>query len=334
MSQRLLPLRGLQAFEAVARLRSFARAAAELHVTPGAISQQIKALEEQIGAPVFERGRELALTPAAQAVIRTLRSSMEGLHLVSRQLRRQSAERPLVISTTPAFASRWLIPRLERFNQRHPGIELRLLATARVIDFAGEDVDIALRYGGGRYPGLHVERLRGESVIAVAHPRLAARLRRPADLPQATLLHNSGLNWDSSFPDWPTWLRAAGVTTLEALRLREFGEANLLIDAALAGLGVALVWKTLVADELAAGRLVSLFAEHPIDGAYHFVCKHEDVAQPAVQAFRGWLMEEVRDEIRAQGPDRRDEAGTALVKAAPAAARARGGKPRARARSG
>jgi LysR family glycine cleavage system transcriptional activator len=294
MPDPLLSLRGLQAFEAVTRHRSFARAAAELHVTPGAVSQQIKALEAQIGAPVFERGRELRLTPAAGAVTRQLHAAMEALRGVSRQLRRPSREGALVVTTAPSFASRWLIPRLERFGQRHPECELRLLATTRVIDFGSEDVDAAVRYGSGRYPGLHVERLRGETVIAVAHPRLAAGLGKPADLARATLLHNAGLGWDQSFPDWPTWLQAAGVPTGEALRLREFEEANLVIDAALAGLGAALVSRTLVGEELAAGRLVALFTELPLASAYHFVCPPEHLQRAAVAAFRDWLTHEMR----------------------------------------
>lgn len=294
MSDPILPLRSLQAFEAVARHLSFARAAAELHVTPGAISQQIKALEELIGAPVFERGRELRPTPAAAAVVRQLRNAMETLRAVSRQLRAHATETVLVVSAAPSFASRWLIPRLERFNARHPDIELRLLATRRVVDFASENVDVAVRYGTGRYPGLHVERLRAETVVAVAHPRIAASIKRPADLAAMTLLRNAGMSWDPTFPDWPAWLQAAGISPQKALRLREFEEANFLIDAALAGLGAALVWKTLVSEDLAAGRLVALFDEQPLEGAYHFVCPPERLQEASVVSFRRWLIDEAR----------------------------------------
>lgn len=297
MSDGLLPLRGLLAFEAVARHRSFARAAAELHVTPGAVSQQIKLLEDRLGIRLFERGRELRLAPAAAAVVRPLHGALEALHMVSRQLRSHAGERVLVVSVAPSFASRWLIPRLERFNARWPEIELRLLATRRMVDFATENVDVAVRYGAGSYAGLHVERLRCESVVAVAHPRLAASIREPADLAAATLLRNSGMSWDATFPEWPAWLAASGVVPRKPLRLREFEEANFLIDAALAGLGVALVWKTLVAEDLAAGRLVALFEERPLAHAYHFVCPPEHLERPDVQAFRQWLAEETqRDE--------------------------------------
>jgi LysR family glycine cleavage system transcriptional activator len=294
MSRRLLPLRALQAFEAAGRHLSFARAAKELHVTPAAVSQQIKLLEEQIGQPLFERAPTLRLSAAAAAVSRQLREALDALEQVSGQLRASQAERPLVVSLPPSFASRWLIPRLERFSLKHPDIELHLQATTRAVDFASEDVDVAVRYGAGRYPGLHVERLRAETVVAVAHPRLAAGLRQASDLTRTTLLHNTGLSWDPTFPDWPTWLRNAGVIATAPLRIRKFDEANMVIEAALAGLGVALVWRTLVNEELASGRLLALFEEQPLANAYHFVCPPERLGLPRVAAFRQWLLEELK----------------------------------------
>ena len=293
MSRQLLSLRALLAFEAAARHVSFARAAHELHVTPAAISQQIKSLEDQIGQSLFERSPALRLSAPAVAVSRQLGEALDLLERVSQQLRVDQSERPLVVSLAPSFAARWLIPRLERFNARHPDIELRLLATTRTVDFDAEGVDLAVRYGSGRYPGLHVERLRAETVVAIAHPRLAVGLVHPSDLLGATLLHNSGMSWDPTFPDWPTWLRNAGVALQAPLRIREFGEANLHIEAALAGLGVALVWRTLVNEELASGRMVALFQEQPLTNAFHFVCPPARLAMPRVAAFRQWLLEEI-----------------------------------------
>jgi LysR family glycine cleavage system transcriptional activator len=293
MSRQLLSLRALLAFEAAARHVSFARAAHELHVTPAAISQQIKSLEDQIGQSLFERSPALRLSAPAVAVSRQLGEALDLLERVSQQLRVGQSERPLVVSLAPSFAARWLIPRLERFNARHPDIELRLLATTRTVDFDAEGVDLAVRYGSGRYPGLHVERLRAETVVAIAHPRLAVGLVHPSDLLGATLLHNSGMSWDPTFPDWPTWLRNAGVAPQAPLRIREFGEANLHIEAALAGLGVALVWRTLVNEELASGRMVALFQEQPLTNAFHFVCPPARLAMPRVAAFRQWLLEEI-----------------------------------------
>jgi LysR family glycine cleavage system transcriptional activator len=298
MSRTLLPLRSLQALEAAARHLSFARAAKELHVTPAAISQQIKLLEDHIGQSLFERSPVLRLSASAQAVVRPLREALDLLEQVSRQLKVSQTERPLVVSLAPSFASRWLIPRLERFSARHPDIELHLLATTRVVDFETERVDLAVRYGNGHYPGLHSERLRAESVAVVAHPRLAAGLKRPSDLLGATLLHNSALNWDSTFPDWSTWLRNAGVAPTAPLRMRTFDDANLLIEATLAGLGVALLSRTLVNEELAAGRMVAPFRDQPLANAYHFICPPAHLQQPRVAAFRQWLLEAVREEVQ------------------------------------
>jgi LysR family transcriptional regulator, glycine cleavage system transcriptional activator len=293
MSRRLLPLRALQALEAAARHLSFARAAKELNVTPAAISQQIKLLEDQIGQPLFERSPTLRLSPSAQAASRQLREAIDLLQRVSEQLRIGQTQRLLVVSLAPSFASRWLIPRLERFSARHPDIDLHLLATTRTVDLEAEHVDAAVRYGVGRYPGLHAERLRAESVVVVAHPRLAAGLNHPSDLPGATLLHNTSIAWDPTFPDWATWLRGAGVTPAGALRTRTFDDTNLLIEAALAGLGVALLWRTLVNEELASGRMVALFQEQPLANAYHFVCPPARLTLPPVAAFRQWLFDEV-----------------------------------------
>jgi LysR family glycine cleavage system transcriptional activator len=288
-----LPLRALQAFEAAARHLSFSRAAKELHVTPAAISQQIKLLEDQIGQSLFERGPVLRLNALAATVSRRLCEALDMLEQVSQQLRASQTGRPLVVSLPPSFASRWLIPRLERFSARHPDIELHLQATTRTVDFETEDVDVAVRYGGGHYPGLQVERLRAETVVAIAHPRLAVGLLQPSDLLGTTLLHNTGLSWDPTFPDWPTWLRNVGVVPQAPLRIRQFDEANMVIEAALAGLGVALVWRTLVNEELMSGRMVALFEEQPLANAYHFVCPPERLALPRVAAFRQWLLDEL-----------------------------------------
>lgn len=294
--RKLLPLRSLQAFEAAARHLSFARAADELHVTPAAISQQIKLLEARLNLVLFERGPPLSLSTQARTALPHIRSAFDLLERAAEQLRASAEIQALVISTPPSFASRWLIPRLERFQQRHPEIELRLLASTRPVDFSGENADAAVRYGGGRYPGLHAERLRAESVVALAHPRLAANLLHPADLLNVHLLYNSGISWDPTFPDWNTWLRNAGVEPESPLRLREFSDANLVTEAALAGLGIALLQRTLVSEELATGRLVALFSEQALVNGYHFVCPSRHLERAPVAAFRQWLLDELNGE--------------------------------------
>lgn len=293
MSRKLPPLRALQAFEAAARHLSFARAAEELHVTPAAVSQQIKLLEQQLGFSLFQRAPSLSLSARAQAALPQLHAAFDLLERAAGQLRAGPGPRPLVISTPPTFASRWLIPRLERLQKAHPEIELRLLASLAPVDFATEDVDLAVRYGAGRYPGLHAERLRAESVVAIAQPRLASGLRQPADLLATTLLHNSAMNWDPTFPDWNGWLRNAGIEPAAPLRLREFGDTNLIIEAALAGLGVALTSRMLVSEELASGRLIAVFAEQQLVNGYHFVCPPEHLERPRVATFRSWLLDEL-----------------------------------------
>ncbi len=283
----------MQALEAAARHRSFARAAEELHVTPAAISQQIKQLEELLGYPLFKReGGGLQAVDAVQSVLTQLGSAFDGLERISTQLRSARTNRPLVVSLPPTFAARWLIPRLERFQTRHAEVELRLLASVRVVNFDTEEVDMAVRYGHGRYPGLHVERLREENMLVVAHPRVAADLKTPADLRRATLLHYATAN-DPIFPDWATWLRSANDNVDAPLRIREFGDINLVIEAALSGLGVGMIWQSLVEEDVASGRLTALFAEQPLSNAYHFVCPHQRLTLPGVVAFRDWLVEEI-----------------------------------------
>ncbi|HTJ96004.1 MAG TPA: LysR substrate-binding domain-containing protein [Rhodocyclaceae bacterium] len=293
MSRRILPLRGLQALEAAARHLSFARAAEELHVTPAAISQHIKQLEEHLGYPLFKRESGLQLSDAAQGVLHQLGSAFDGLERASTQLRVAQTNRPLVVSLPPTFASRWLIPRLERFQTQHPEIDLRLLASTRVVDFDVEDVDMAVRYGHGRYPGLHVERLRQENMLVVANPRVAANLREPTDLCNSVLLHYTTAT-DPIFPDWPTWLRSAGVTVTTPLRIQEFGDINLVIEGALAGLGAGMVWQSLVEEQITQGRLIRLFPEQPLSNAYHFVCPPQRLNLPGVTVFRDWLLSEIR----------------------------------------
>ena len=191
----------------------------------------------------------------------------------------------------PAFAARWLVPRLDDFHSRHPEVELRLLATRRLVEFAVEDVDVALRFGPGPYPGLHAERLMTEIIVPVAAPALAATIQRPADLLRCTLLHDDSHEWDPTFPDWDTWLTSLGVVFDTPLRIRHYGDINLVIQAAVAGLGVALSWHSLVAEELRGGRLVRLLdSALPTSHGYHLVAPHNRLHDPKVAAFREWLL--------------------------------------------
>jgi len=292
MARRLPPLRSVRAFEAAARHLSFARAADELHVTPAAISQQIKILEAHVGLPLFRRGTQLALTEPAAAALPLLSDAFDRLERAMERLRLGRESGPLVVSVPPAFAARWLIPRMERFQARHPDIDLRLSASMKLVNFDTEDVDVAIRYGSGRYAGLHAEPLKAEAVVPVAAPRLAERLKTPRDLLGVTLLHNDAIDWDTTYPSWPVWLAANGVEVPADFKARRFDDFNLVLQAALAGLGVALVWNTLVGEELGSGRLVGLFPAQPLSNGYHFVCPPKHLDSPKVAAFRQWALEE------------------------------------------
>jgi LysR family glycine cleavage system transcriptional activator len=295
MARRLPPLRSLRAFEAAARHLSFVRAAEELHVTPAAISQQVKILEQHLGVALFRRGAQLALTDAAAAALPLVSDSFDLMERAVEKLRQGRESGPLVISATPAFAARWLIPRLGRFQAWHPDIDLRLSASIRLVNFDTEDVDMAIRYGSGHYPGLHVERLKAEEVVPVAAPQLAERLHTVGDLLGVTLLHNTAVDWDTTYPTWSSWLANAGIAVPPNLKTRCFDDFNLVIQAVLAGLGVALVWHTLISEEIANGRVVPLFPAQPLANAYHLVCPFKSLDNPKVAAFRQWVCEEAAD---------------------------------------
>lgn len=293
MNRRLPPLRALRAFEAAARHLSFARAADELAVTPAAISQQIKLLEEWLGFALFHRGANLDLTPAAASSLPLFTDAFDRLERASDHLRSPKPPGVLVVSCGSGFAARWLLPRLDRFQQAHPDLEIRIMSTTRLVNFATEEVDVGIRFGGGKYPGLQTERLNVDEVVPVAVPALAARLKTPQDLLGVVLLRNDAMAWDPTFPDWPSWLRAEGVDASQAT-IRNYGdEAALLIHSALAGLGVLLASRTLVSEELAEGRLTAVFPGQELTNAYHFVCLPERWDTPKIAAFRDWMRAEM-----------------------------------------
>jgi LysR family glycine cleavage system transcriptional activator len=295
MSRRLPSLTALRAFEAAARHRSFSRAAAELHVTPAAVSQLVKQLEDTLKVKLFRRGKTLALSDAAAAAIPFLSDAFDRLEQAVNRLRGGEAAGPLVVSTPPAFAAHWLIPRLDDFHARHPDIELRLLATRRPVDFEVEDVDLALRFGSGPFPGLHVEKLMTESLLPVAAPAVAARIKKPRDLLACTLLNDESQAVDPTRPDWETWLASFGLNPKQPLRLRHFSDANLVIQAAIAKLGIALVWQSLVADALRTGSLVRVLGKSlATDKAYHLVTPPGHLQLDKVVAFRKWILSQLK----------------------------------------
>jgi LysR family glycine cleavage system transcriptional activator len=294
---RLPPLNALRAFEAAARHLSFAEAAAELHVTPAAISHQIKALEDDLGIKLFRRlNRAVRLTDAGQACLPGLRDGFERIAEAVARARQGESLGVLTVTSSPAIAAKWLVPRLERFRERHPTIDLRIDASMRLVDFAREDVHVGLRYGGGNYPGLHAELLLRSEVFPVCAPALLKGkhpLRQPEDLRHHTLIHDETIPIDPQSPDWAMWLRAAGVTDIDATRGLHFNQAALALDAAIDGRGVTLTRDVFAAADLAAGRLVRPFgAAMPASFAIYVVVPPALVTAPKVKAFRDWLFEE------------------------------------------
>jgi LysR family glycine cleavage system transcriptional activator len=295
--KRLPPLNSLRAFVAAARHLSLAKAADELAVTPGAVSQQIKQLEDHLGVALFRRtNRQLLLTDEGQACLPGLVEAFDRMHEALREIARVGQDGRLTVSVAPSLASKWVVPRLDRFGARHPEIDVLVSASMHLADFESEDLDCAIRYGAGRYPGLVVEKLMEESVVPVCSPALLAEkpLATPAGLKDFTLLHDDSPDLDPSCPDWRMWLRAAGVDAVDARRGLRFNQSSLVVEAAISGRGVALAKARLAADDIRAGRLVALFgAKQPIQHAYYFVAPPAKSALKRVQAFRKWLQEEI-----------------------------------------
>lgn len=298
MNVQLPPLNALRAFEAAGRHLSLTRAAEELHVTPAAVSHQIKSLEDYLGVKLFRRlNRALLLTDAGQACLPGLRDGFERLAEAVEATRLQIARRALNVSVAPSFGAKWLVPRLDHFYADHPGTDVRIEASTRLVNPLREDIDLCIRYGRGDYPGLHVECLMADEVIPVCSPKLLngpKPLRTPADLRHHTLLH-ADLPFKDGYPDWRTWLAAAGETNLDVERGPRFTMASMAVQAAIAGQGVALAGRVLVEDDITGGRLVNPFeVRFPVRFAYYVVCPEAIVNQPRVAAFREWLKAEAK----------------------------------------
>lgn len=288
---RLPPLNAVRAFEAAARHLSFTRAAEELHVTQSAISHQVKALEEHLGLKLFKRmNRALLLTDEGQEYLPTVRKVFDQLFEATRRLMEKEARGKLTVSVLPSFAARWLVPRLGRFVKSYPEIDVRLMPTGQLVDFVRDDVDVGIRYGRGRYPGLRVDRLMSEDVFPVCSPALLQgnkAIKKPGDLKHHVLMHDDGHG------DWRTWLLSAGVKDVDPARGPMFTDSSMLLQAAVAGQGVALARSALAADDLANGNLVRPFElSLPVEFAYYIVCPEETANLAKVSAFREWLLEE------------------------------------------
>ena len=295
MPDRLPPLNALRAFEATARHMSFSKAAAELFVTPSALSYQVRQLEENLGQKLFERlNRAIALTAAGEKLYPGIHTGLLAMSEAVNSLKNATPDDVLVVSTGPAFAAKWLAPRMYRFIEAYPDIELQLSASLKLVEFGTDGVDVAVRFGYGDYPDLHVEPIFDDIVTPMCAPELIERgLKKPSDLKNFTLLHDDSMSQLERAPDWQEWLRRAGVTNVDASRGMRFSHADHSVDAAVEGAGVALGRSSLAGRELQSGRLVAPFDIHlSTSAAFWFVCAPADLEKPKVTAFREWLMKE------------------------------------------
>lgn len=295
MKRSLPPLNALRAFEAAARNQSFTRAADELHVTQAAISHQVKTLEDWIGTPLFQRmKRGLRLTPTGEAYLPRLTQAFDLMATATEQLNHREGKHTLLLSTLDSFAALWLLPRLRRFREKYPGIDLRIVSIDREDDSLSQgDVDVDIRLGQGNWPGLSATPLLTEDISPVCSPALLEGehpLRAPADLAHHTLLH------DIMIADWRSWFEAAGIEHIDPGRGPGFNRSYLVIQAAINGDGVALGRSVLVADALKAGTLVKPFdIDLDSDFSYYFVCSRAQTNEPTIRIFRDWLLEEAAD---------------------------------------
>lgn len=287
--RRLPNLAALRAFEAAARHENFSRAAEEIHVTHGAISHQVRGLEQELGVPLFIRnGKRVTITPEGQHFAATLTKSLMEIANAAEALKASAQQKRVTISAMPSFASRWLAHRLGKFIDLHPDTEVILQATGQLIDLTRESVDVGIRFGGGQYPGLTVEKLMGDYYYPVVSPHYnGGRLpKTPAGLGKCTLLRASN-------EPWLPWFQAAGVNLPEPTGGLLIEDSSMMIRSAAAGDGVALARHVIAMQEIASGELVRLFdVAVKCPYSYYFVCTPHALLKPQVQAFRKWLFGE------------------------------------------
>jgi LysR family glycine cleavage system transcriptional activator len=294
MPDRLPPLTALRAFDAAARHMSFAKAADELHVTPAALSYQIKSLEAHLGQPVFRRlNRAVELTEAGRALAPGAAEGFDALAVAWRAARRLGEKQTLTVTAGPAFTAKWLAPRFYEFARSHPEVDLRFSASLRLVDFDRDDVDVAIRFGYGPDPGLYAYPLAYEWVTPVMLPDMAASYPTPESLRGARLLHDDSIDFLRPPCNWPTWFRAVGIdyTPIDGVH---FSQADHAVDAALAGAGIALGRRSLVVKDLYDGRLVAPFGlALQTKAHFRFLCRLGAEERPAIRAFRDWILAEI-----------------------------------------
>lgn len=294
-------LNALRAFEATARTLSFVASGKELNVTPAAVGQQVRALEAWLGEPLFLRvggpPAKLELTAHGEAALPDLKEGFDRLAAGLDILKRVTTTRSLKVTAPPAFAAKWLMPRLQRFHAFHPELDARLDVSDKLVDFASGEADLGIRFGGGRWPGLQATHLIDEEVFPVCSPALLARsgpLVDPCDLRRHTLIHDTSIRFDTNFPGWRQWLKRAGATGIDHARGLSINASASVTQAAIDGQGIALGRNVVVSDDIEAGRLVRLFEQirYPVGWSYFIVHPLDTANTPRVAAFKEWLLQE------------------------------------------
>jgi LysR family glycine cleavage system transcriptional activator len=295
-------LNALRAFEASARHQSFSSAASELNVTPAAVGQLVRSLEDWLGAPLFHRGTggrsRLIPTETAERALPDIRAGFDRLSIGLSRLRESTRSGVLTVAVSPSFAAKWLLPRIERFHEMCPETDVRLDTNLKVVDFAAQGIDIGVRYGRGSWPGVISEKLMDEEIFPVCAPAWLAKngkIARPNDLAGKALIHDLSVDAHVGFASWGDWLQRAGATKVDATRGLQINNSAAVLQAAIDGHGVALARSVMANDDLAAGRLVRLFprTKHASELAYYVVYRAECASLPRLVAFREWLVSEV-----------------------------------------
>lgn len=292
MDRPQLPLNALRAFEASARHLSFTRAGLELFVSQGAVSHQVKALEERLGVQLFRRlPRGLALTDEGLALVPVVRDSFDRIGATLDRFAEGRFRETMTLSVVGTFALGWLLPRLPDFLDRHPEIDMRLMTNNNRVDLAGEGLDLAIRFGDGAWHGTHAEPILAAPLSPLCAPAVAARLAEPADLANEALLRSYRAD------EWPAWFARAGAQC-PPLRGAMFDSSAIMASVAAAGMGVALLPPAMFGQELAAERLVRPFAQEIDAGRYWLTRLHSRTDSRAMAAFRAWLVAEAQQNRR------------------------------------
>lgn len=297
-------LNGLRAFEATARHHSFSAAAVELNVTPAAVGQLVRSLEEWLGIPLFHRGTSgrarLIPTEAAERALPDIRAGFDRLSLGLSRLRDGATTGVLTVAVSPAFAAKWLLQRIETFHLACPDIDVRLDTNLKPVDFVSQGIDIGVRYGRGSWPNLTSEKLMDEQIFPVCSPGWLSKngpMHRPAQLAGKHFIHDLSVDTNAGFASWSAWLASAGAASVDASRGMQVNNSAAVLQAAIDGHGVALARSVLVNDDVASGRLIRLFPDVVLHSelAYFVVYRGECATLPKLGAFRDWLLTQARE---------------------------------------